>query len=157
MPAMQETACNEGDAGSISGLERSPGEGNGSPLQYSCLEHPWDRGAWQATVHGVARVVHDLATETAPPPLLNKHLFLTNTESNRDDSGQPALPQPKDSRIPQGLPFCGTRIFKIQGIFPTQGSNPGLPHCRQILYQLSHKGSPRILGWVTYPFSSGSS
>ena len=44
----------------------------------------------------------------------------------------------------------------LQGIFPTQGSNPGLPHCRQILYQLSHKGSPRILKWVAYPFSSGS-
>ena len=45
----------------------------------------------------------------------------------------------------------------LQGIFPTQGSNPGLPHCRRILYQLSHKGSPRILEWVAYPFSSGSS
>ena len=45
----------------------------------------------------------------------------------------------------------------LQGIFPTQGSNPGLPHCRQILYQLSHKGSPRILEWVVFPFSSGSS
>ena len=42
----------------------------------------------------------------------------------------------------------------LQGIFPTQGSNPGLSHCRQILYQLSHKGSPRILEWVAYPFSS---
>ena len=47
----------------------------------------------------------------------------------------------------------------LQGIliFPTQGSNPGLPHCEWILYQLSHKGSPRILEWVAYPFSSGSS
>ena len=45
----------------------------------------------------------------------------------------------------------------LQGIFPTQRLNPGLPHCRWILYQLSHKGSPRILGWVAYPFSSGSS
>ena len=45
----------------------------------------------------------------------------------------------------------------LQGIFPTQGSNPGLPHCRWILYQLSHKGSPRILEWVAYPFSSRSS
>ena len=44
----------------------------------------------------------------------------------------------------------------LQGFFPTQGLNPDLPHCRQILYQLSHKGSPRILVWVTYPFSSGS-
>ena len=45
----------------------------------------------------------------------------------------------------------------FQGIFPTQESNPGLPHCRWILYQLSHKGSPRILEWVAFPFSSGSS
>ena len=44
----------------------------------------------------------------------------------------------------------------LQGIFPTQGSNPGLPHCRWILYQLSHEGSPRILEWVAYPFSRGS-
>ena len=45
----------------------------------------------------------------------------------------------------------------LQGIFPTQGLNPGLLHCRQILYQLSHKGSPRVLGWVAYSFSSRSS
>ena len=45
----------------------------------------------------------------------------------------------------------------LQGIFPTQRSNPGLPHCRQILYHVSHQGSPRILEWVTYPFSRGSS
>jgi len=45
----------------------------------------------------------------------------------------------------------------LQGIFPTQGSNPGLPHGRRILYHLSHKGSPRILEWATYPFSSRSS
>ena len=45
----------------------------------------------------------------------------------------------------------------LQGIFPTQESNPGLPHCRWILYQLSHKGSPRILEWVAYPFYRGSS
>ena len=45
----------------------------------------------------------------------------------------------------------------LQGIFPTQGSNPSLLHCRRILYHLSHKGSPRILEWVDYPFSSVSS
>ena len=45
----------------------------------------------------------------------------------------------------------------LQGIFPTQRLNSGFPHCRWILYQLSHKGSPRILEWVAYPFSSGSS
>ena len=48
-------------------------------------------------------------------------------------------------------------LFLLQGIFPTQGSNPGLLHCRRILYQLSHQGSPRILEWVAYPFSRGSS
>ena len=42
----------------------------------------------------------------------------------------------------------------LQGIIPTQGSNPGLPHSRQILYQLSHQGSPRILEWVAYSFSA---
>ena len=45
----------------------------------------------------------------------------------------------------------------LQVIFPTQGSNPGIPHCRRILYQLSHQGSPRILEWGAYPFSRGSS
>ena len=45
----------------------------------------------------------------------------------------------------------------LQGIFPTQGLNPGLSHCRQILYQLRHEGSPRILEWVAYPFSIRSS
>ena len=45
----------------------------------------------------------------------------------------------------------------LQGIFPTQGLNPGLQHCRQMHYQLSHRGSPRILVWVACPFSSGSS
>ena len=42
--------------------------------------------------------------------------------------------------------------FLLQGIFPIQGSNPGLQHCRWILYQLSHQGSPRVLEWIAYPF-----
>ena len=62
----KESACNAGDPGSIPGLGRSPGEGNGNPFQYSCQENLMDRGAWRATVHGVARVGHDLATK--PPP-----------------------------------------------------------------------------------------
>ena len=49
------SACNVRDLGSIPGLGRSPGEGNGNPLQYSCLENPVDGGAWWATVHGVAK------------------------------------------------------------------------------------------------------
>ena len=49
----KESACNAGDLGSIPELGRSPGEGNGNPLQYSCLENPMDRGTWQATVANV--------------------------------------------------------------------------------------------------------
>ena len=53
--AGKEFTCNAGDLGSIPGLGRSPGKGNGNPLQYSCLENPMDRGAWQSTVQGVAK------------------------------------------------------------------------------------------------------
>ena len=63
----KESARNAGDLASIPGSGRCPGEGNGNPLQYSCLENPMDRGAWWATVHGVTRVGHNLATK--PPPL----------------------------------------------------------------------------------------
>ena len=49
------SACNVGDPGSVPGLGRSPGEGNGNPLQYSCLENPMDREAWQATIHRVSK------------------------------------------------------------------------------------------------------
>ena len=45
-----------------------PGEGNGNPLQYSCLENRMDGGVWQATVHGVAKIGHNLATKPPPPP-----------------------------------------------------------------------------------------
>ena len=51
---VKASAWNAGDPGSVPGLGRSPGEGNGNPLQYSCLENSMDRGAWWATVHGVA-------------------------------------------------------------------------------------------------------
>ena len=51
----KESACNAGEMSSIPGSGRSPGEGNGNPFQNSCLGNPMDRGAWQATVHGVAK------------------------------------------------------------------------------------------------------
>ena len=51
----KEFSYDAGDLGSIPGLGRSPGEGNGNPLQYSCLENPLDRRAWRAKVHGVAK------------------------------------------------------------------------------------------------------
>ena len=51
----KESTGNAGDSGSIPGSGRSPGEGNGNPLQYSCLENPKDRGTWRTTVHWVAK------------------------------------------------------------------------------------------------------
>ena len=52
----KESACNSGDPDLIPGLGRSSGERNGNPLQYSCLQNPMDRGAWQSTVHGLSKI-----------------------------------------------------------------------------------------------------
>ena len=76
MAQLVESAYDVGDSGSIPGLGRSLGEGNGNLLQYSCLENPMDRGAWRATVHGVTRVGHDLETKPPPPPLF-AYLFVS--------------------------------------------------------------------------------
>ena len=62
----KESSCNAGDPDSIPGSRRSPGEENGNPLQCSCLENPMNKRGWRATVHGVARGRHNLATK--PPP-----------------------------------------------------------------------------------------
>ena len=61
----KESACSVGDPGSIAGSGRSPGEGNGNPLQYSCLENPMDGGAWQATVHRVTKSQTQLSNFTS--------------------------------------------------------------------------------------------
>ena len=73
---MVRNLCNSGDPGLILGQEDSPGEGNGNPVQYSCLDNSTDRGAWQATVHGVQRVGHDWATNTHKTQ--EKHLMGTS-------------------------------------------------------------------------------
>ena len=74
--------ANTGDVGSIPGSGRSPGEGNGNPPQYSCLEKPMDRGAWWATIYGIPRVRHDLATKPvcfnfyqSPINIINMYAF----------------------------------------------------------------------------------
>ena len=72
----KESSCNAGDPSSTSGWGRSPGEGNGNPLQYSCWENPMDRGAWWVTVQGITRVGHDLATKLSPPTLKSWKFFL---------------------------------------------------------------------------------
>ena len=60
----KESPCNVGDVGSIPGSGRSPGGGHGNLLQYSCLEHPMDRGSWKAIVYGVAKSQTQLSTHT---------------------------------------------------------------------------------------------
>ena len=68
--------------------------------------------------------------------------------------------QPHGVYCPWNSPGLNTGVNTLsllQGIFPTQGLSPGLPHCRWIIYQLSHKGNPRVLEWVAYSFSSRSS
>ena len=71
---------NAGDSGSIPGLGRSPGEGNGNPLQDYCVENPMDRGAWQATVHGVAKSRTRLSDFTS----LQGLYFSAETENKLD-------------------------------------------------------------------------
>ena len=74
----KESSCNAEDTGDtvlISGSGRSLGGGNGNPLQFSCLKNPMDGGAWQFTVHGVARVGDDLSSKS-PPQKRTRHGFL---------------------------------------------------------------------------------
>ena len=80
----KESACNAGDLGSIPGSGRSPGEGNGNPLQYSCLVNPMDRGAWQAAVRGIARVGLNLVTKTQHTPIAGLPWWLCGKESTCD-------------------------------------------------------------------------
>ena len=66
----KKSTCNAGDKGWISGSGRFPGEGNGSPLQYFCLENPMDRGAWQATVHVVTKRHNSVTKQN------KKHMYM---------------------------------------------------------------------------------
>ena len=111
------------------------GEGNGNPLQCSCLENPRDSGAWWAAVCGVAQSWTRLRRLSS-----SSSSDIRESESRVSDSLQPrGLYGPWHS--PGQNTGVGSRSL-LQGIFPTQGSNPGVLHCRRILYQLSHQGSP---------------
>ena len=72
-PSSKESACNAGDVGLIPGSGRLPGEGNGNPLQYSCLENTMDRGAWWATVHGITKSWTRLSTQHT---IFNSHSYV---------------------------------------------------------------------------------
>ena len=72
-----------------------------------------------------------------------------------------ATPWTTACQAPLSMGFCRQEYWSglhalLQGIFPTKGLDPGLPHCRHILYHLSHQGGPRMLEWVAYPFSRAS-
>ena len=98
LPAMKKTAYNAGDLGSIPGSGRSPGEGNGNPFQYSCLENPMDR-AWQATVCGIAGIRHDLATKPPLVPCTALSMGINNKERER-------LNIPETRKISPGSPIA---------------------------------------------------
>ena len=76
----KESTCNAGDLDLIPGLGKSPGEGNGNPLQYSCLGNPVHRGVWRAIVHRVSRVGHDLVTK--PPEIIMRSFHSSNVVSH---------------------------------------------------------------------------
>ena len=90
----KELVCNVGDLGLILGLGRSSEEGNGNPIEYSCLGNPMDRGAWLATVHRVARVKHNLATNAPPLPtwLLLEFVSIFSAASQDFGSNKAVIP-----------------------------------------------------------------
>ena len=82
---------------------------------------------------------------TCPPPGYLPNPGIEHRSTTWQVDSLPSKPPGKPKNTGVGS------LFLLQGIFPTQGLNPGLPHCRRILYHLSHQGSPRTLDWVTYP------
>ena len=146
----KESACRVGDPGSIPALGRSPGEGNGYPLQYSCLENPMDRGAWRATVHGVG---HNWAT-----------LEMKKLSHFRDEERglQRLSSQPKVikavSPIPRSVLFCEC-VCVCVCVCVTQ-SSPTLCKPTDCIPQGSSvhgTSQARTLERVAIPFSRGTS
>ena len=101
------------------------------------------------------KMQHPLLIQTLSKMGIEGTWSKSESHSGMSDSLQPSeLYSPWDS---PGQYIAVGSLSLLQGIFLTQGSNPGLSHCRWILYQLNHKGSPGIREWVAYPFSSKSS
>ena len=128
----KEYACNTGNLGLIPGSGRSPGEGNGNPLQYSCLENPMDRGAWQSTVHGVARVGHNLAIKPPPWTVAHKAPLSMGFPKKEYQSGLP-FPSPGDIPDP-----------RMELASPTWQAD-SLPW--------SHQGSPQVRRYLVKCYS----
>ena len=115
-----------------------------------------DSPSWQAT-----NIQRQRCSANASCPQKDEHMPACSIAQSCA-----TLHNPMDCSLPGSSSMGGDSPCKntgvgchalVQGIFPTQGLNPGIPHCRRILYCLSHQGSPRILEWVAHPFSRGSS
>ena len=118
------------------------GEGNGNPLQCSCLGNPKGGEVWWAAVYGVPQSQTQLKRLSSSS---NVYIYIYESEVKMSRSVVSDPLQPHGLYSPWNSPGKNTGVGSLsllQEVFPTQGSNPGLPHCRQILYQLSHKGSP---------------
>ena len=116
--------------------------------KYSCSDCLWSYGlycTWNSLVRNTGVGSRSLLQGIFPNPGIERKSPTLQADS------LPAGPPGKPKNT--GVSSC----FLLQAIFPTRESNPGLLHCRWILYQLSHQGSLRILEWVAYPFSSRSS
>ena len=147
---VKNTLANAGDMRSVFGpwVGKLPWKGNGNPLQYSCLESPTNKAALQATSMGSKRVRHNSGNFgfMCCAYLLSHVRILCDPMCYTLPSSSVHGDSPgKNSGV-------GYHAL-LQGVFPTQGSHPGLPHCRQILNLLSQQGSPRILDWVPSAFS----
>ena len=132
---VKKSACNAGDLGSIPGLGRSPGGGHGNAFQYFCLDKNACLG--YSVQWALCRQEYWSGLPCPPPGDLPNPGIEPRSPALQADS-LPAEPQGKPKNTGVGSHSL------LQGIFLTQGSNPGLPHCRQILFCLSHQGSPSL-------------
>ena len=135
----KESACSARDLGLIPGLGRSPGEGNGSPLQYSCLGNPMHRGAWRATVQ---RLGHDWVTEHSHMCVLYFVIFIAEIQLF------------SSSHLANSFPSIVT-MFKEKVKVKGAQSCPAL--WNPMDYTVCGILQARILEWVAIPFSRGSS
>ena len=130
------------------------------PTPISCTGNCMDRGSWQAALHGFAKNQIRLTVLYFDFCGVWRYAVLCLVGQS-----SPTLCDPIDcswtgSSVDGDSPGKNTEVgchALLQGIFPTQGTNPSLPHCRWIFYHLRHQGSPWILEWVAYLFSRGSS
>ena len=168
-----ESACSAGDLGLIPGLGRSPGEGTGNPPQYSCLENPKDRGAWQVTVHGVTRVRRNLVSKPPPPPRhgsnLNVHWQRSKAVAHTSNGTLLAVIKNEVMLLTATwmdieviiLNEASRRKTNISSYYlyvkSESESQACLTLCDPIDYTVPGMLQARILEWVAYPFSRGSS